>query len=163
TTEFTGFNVPEGSNRATVEISGDDFPLDNKYYFTINRIPPTRVLAIENAARGRSESFFLQQSLLATDASPYELTVKTAAGVNPWDLGQYLVIIINEAAGMRAGLATALKEFTGGGGGLVIAAGKHTDPSEFNRMLGGICPARVGEATQPASGYSLISDVSLDH
>src|SRR5262249_14424228 len=107
TTEFTGFNVPEGSNRATVEIFGDDFPLDNKYYFTINRIPPTRVLAIENAARGRSESFFLQQSLLATDASPYELTVKTAAGVNPVDLGQYRVIIINDAAGISAELATA--------------------------------------------------------
>src|SRR5262249_42727070 len=125
--------------------------------------PPTRVLAIENAARGRSESFFLQQSLLATDASPYELTVKTAAGVNPVDLGQYRVIIINDAAGISAELATALKEFTGRGGGLVIAAGKHTAPSESNRMLGGICPARVGEATQPASGYSLISDVSLDH
>src|SRR5215831_5643783 len=59
TTEFTGFNVPEGSNRAAVEISGDDFAVDNNYFFTINRVPQTRVLAIETAARGRSESFFL--------------------------------------------------------------------------------------------------------
>src|SRR5213083_931502 len=28
--EFTGFNVPEGSNRATVEITGDSFTLDNR-------------------------------------------------------------------------------------------------------------------------------------
>jgi hypothetical protein len=53
--EFTGFNVPEGSNRGTVEIAGDTFALDNKLFFTIRRENQTRVLAIETAARGRSE------------------------------------------------------------------------------------------------------------
>src|SRR5262245_31801809 len=47
TVEFSGFNVPEGANRAAIEVSGDDFPVDNSFYFTINRTPPTRVLAIE--------------------------------------------------------------------------------------------------------------------
>src|SRR5262249_31165769 len=113
TTEFTGFNVPEGSNRATVEAFGDGFPVANKYYLTINRIPPTRVLALETASRGRSESFFLQQSLLATDASPYELTVKTEGSVNPTDLDQYRIIIINDVSGVSQEMAAALKGFTG--------------------------------------------------
>ena len=163
TAEFTGFNVPEGSNRATVEVSGDDFPVDNTYYFTINRIPPTRVLAIETAARGRSESFFLQQSLLSTDTSPYELSVKTEGNVNPADLDQYRVVIINDVAGVSQELASALRGFTARGGGLVIAAGKHTDAGDFNRMLGSISPARVGDVVQARDGYSLISDLSLDH
>src|SRR5712692_7333783 len=63
--EFTGFNVPEGSNRATVETTGDSFQIDNKFFFTIRRENQTRVLAIETPARGRSESFFLQQTLAA--------------------------------------------------------------------------------------------------
>src|SRR5215831_18119297 len=163
TTEFTGFNVPEGSNRATVEAFGDDFPVDNKYYFTINRVPPARVLAIETAARGRSESFFLQQSLLATDSSPYELAVKTEGSVNPADLDQYRVIIINDVSGISQEMAAALKGFTGRGGGLIIAAAKHTDPAAFSKLLGNISPARVGDVAQAQGGYSLISDVSLDH
>src|SRR6185295_5997168 len=57
--EFTGFNVPDGSNRATVEINADSFTLDNKFFFTIRRDNQTRVLAIDTASRGRSESFFL--------------------------------------------------------------------------------------------------------
>src|SRR5262249_25433011 len=65
TVEFSGFNVPEGSNRASVEIAGDNFPVDNKNSFVIRRENQTRVLAIETATRGRSESLFLQQALLA--------------------------------------------------------------------------------------------------
>src|SRR5262249_37065212 len=76
--EFTGFNVPEGSNRATVEITGDHFPLDNKFFFTIKREDQTRVLVIETAGRGRSESFFLQQSLAAGENNQHALTLKSA-------------------------------------------------------------------------------------
>src|SRR5215472_2062149 len=60
TVEFTGFNVPEGSNRATIEISSDPLTVDNKYFFTIARETQTKVLAIETPSRGRSESFFIQ-------------------------------------------------------------------------------------------------------
>ncbi|HKF58632.1 MAG TPA: BatA domain-containing protein [Blastocatellia bacterium] len=163
TTEFTGFNVPEGSNRAAVEISGDDFAVDNSYYFAINRIPQTRILAIETASRGRSESFFLQQAMLASDASPYDLTVKTVGTVNPADLDHYRVVIINDASGVTQELATALKNFTARGGGLILATGKHTEAADFNRALGNLSPARVGDVVQARAGYSLISDMSIDH
>jgi hypothetical protein len=163
TTEFTGFNVPEGSNRAAIEISGDDFPVDNTYFFTINRIPQTRILAIETAARGRSESFFLQQALLAADSSPYDLTVKTAGTINPADLDHYRVVIINDASGVSQELASALKEFTARGGGLILGTGKHIDAAEFNKVLGNLAPARVGDVVQARGGYSLISEMSMDH
>jgi hypothetical protein len=163
TTEFTGFNVPEGSNRAAVEISGDDFGVDNTYYFAIDRIPQTRVLAIETATRGRSESFFLQQALLAADSSPYDLTVKTAGSTGPGDLDQYRLVIVNDAAGLSQELARALKGFTARGGGLILATGKHTDAGEFNRVLANISPARVGEVVQARGGYSLVSDMTMDH
>ncbi|MGH9760499.1 MAG: BatA domain-containing protein, partial [Blastocatellia bacterium] len=93
TIEFSGFNLLEGTNRLSVEIDGDNFPLDNRYFFTIKRESQTKVLAMEAAVRGRSESFYLKQSLLAGNDSPYELTVKTPGSVNPSDLGQYRVII----------------------------------------------------------------------
>ena len=160
--EFTGFNVPEGSNRATVEITGDSFTLDNRFFFAIRRDNQTRVLAIETAARGRSESFFLQQSLAAGENNQHALTVKTAGSVNPTELDPYRVVIVNDASGVSEGLASGLKSFVERGGGLILAAGKHTDAGDFNRLLGSIAPAQLGEVVQ-SRGYALMSQVKTDH
>jgi aerotolerance regulator-like protein/VWA domain-containing protein len=160
--EFTGFNVPDGSNRATVEITGDSFTLDNKFFFTIRRDNQTRVLAIDTAGRGRSESFFLQQSLAAGENNQHALTVKTAGSVNPSELDPYRVVIVNDALGITDGLATGLRNFVERGGGLILAAGKHTDASDFNRLLGSVAPAQLGEVVQ-SRGYGLMSQVKTDH
>jgi len=160
--EFTGFNVPEGSNRVTVEITGDTFALDNKFFFSIRRENQTRVLAIETAARGRSESFFLQQTLAAGENNQHALTVKTAGGASPTELDPYRVVIVNDVSGVSEGLASALKTFVERGGGLIIAAAKHTDAGEFNRLLGTIAPAHLGEVVQ-SRGYALMSQVKTDH
>ena len=160
--EFTGFNVPEGSNRATVEITGDTFALDNKFFFTITRENQTRVLAIETAARGRSESFFLQQSLAAGENNQHALTVKTAGSVNPSELDQYRVVILNDASGLNEGLASMLRTYVEGGGALILAAAKHTDAGDFNGLLGTIAPAELGEVVQ-SRGYALMSQVKTDH
>ncbi len=160
--EFTGFNVPEGSNRATVDITGDNFTLDNRFFLAIRREDQTRVLAIETAARGRSESFFLQQSLAAGENNQHALTLKTAGSVNPTELDPYRVVILNDAAGISQGLAAGLIAFVERGGGLIVAAGKHTDAGDFNRLLGPIAPAQLGEVVQ-SRGYALMSQVKTDH
>jgi hypothetical protein len=159
--EFTGFNVPDGSNRATVEINADRFTLDNKFFFTIRRDNQTRVLAIDTASRGRSESFFLQQSLAAGENNQHALTVKTAGSVSPTELDSNRVVIVNDAA-ISEGLASSLKTFVERGGGLIIATAKHTDSADFNRMLGMISPAQLGEVVQ-SRGYALMSQVKTDH
>jgi hypothetical protein len=78
-------------------------------------------------------------------------------------LDQFRVVILNDVSGISQELATALKGFAARGGGLVIAAGKHTDSADFNRLFANIAPAHVGDVAQARGGYSLISDVSLDH
>jgi Mg-chelatase subunit ChlD len=160
--EFTGFNVPEGSNRATVEVTGDTFPLDNKFFFTIRRDNQTRVLVIDTAVRGRSESFFVQQSLMAGENNQHGLTVKTPGTVNPTDLDLYRVVIVNDATGINEALASALKQFAERGGGLILAAGKHTDDDDFNRVFGELSPAHLDETVR-SRGYALMSQVKTDH
>jgi hypothetical protein len=161
--EFSGFNVPEGSNRATVEVSGDQLQIDNAYFFTIDREPQTKVLAIETPGRGRSESFFLQQVLLAGQNLPYSLTVKTPGTVSPSEVSGYRVVIVNDAAGITQDLAQALTNFVAGGGGLVLVAGKYSDPGEFNRVFGQISPAQVGDVVEMRGGSAFMSQINLDH
>jgi hypothetical protein len=160
--EFAGFNVPEGSNRASIEITGDSFALDNKFFFTIKRENQTKVLLIDTATRGRSESFFLQQSLAAGENNQHALTVKTAGTANPSEIDSYRTVIVNDASGISEAVASALKSFAERGGGLILAAGKHTDAGEFNRAFAGVAPAQIGEVVQ-ARGYSLVSQVKMDH
>ena len=161
--EFSGFNVTEGSNRATIEVSGDAFALDDKGFFTIKRDDQTKVLAIETAGRGRSESFFIQQSLLAGENNQHSLVVKTAGTVNPAELGSYRVVIVNDVSGVNEQLAGAIKDFVERGGGLVLVAGKHTDASSFNRLFGTVSPVELGETVQTRGGYALMSQVKTDH
>lgn len=160
--EFTGFNVPDGANRATVEVTGDSFPLDNKFFFTIRRDNQTRVLVLDTAVRARSESFFIQQSLMAGENNQHGLSVKTPGTVDPSDLESYRVVIVNDAAGISEALASGLKSFAERGGGLILAAGKHTDDGDFNRLFAGVSPAHLDETVR-SRGYALMSQVKTDH
>src|SRR5262249_18322249 len=103
--EFTGFNVPEGSNRATIEVSGDTFVLDNKRSFTIKREDQTRVLVIESAVRGRSETFFVQQALAAGENTRHQLTIKTAGAVGSAEVDSCRAVIVNDASSISQSLA----------------------------------------------------------
>lgn len=161
--EFSGMNVPEGSNRATVEVGGDRFDIDNKYHFTVKREDQIKVLAIETATRGRSETFFVQQSLLAGETSPYALTVKTQGSVDPSEVGSYRAVILNDVEGVSQSLAAALKSFLEAGGGLIIAAGRHTDSSDFNHRLGEISPALLSEVVLGQGGYAMMTQAKTDH
>jgi hypothetical protein len=161
TVEFTGFNVPAGSNRASVEISGDAFPVDNRFLFSIRREDQQRVLIIETAARGRSESFYLQQALAAGDSAENALTIKSPGTLNPTEIDSYKVVIVNDAS-VSDSQATALKNFVQRGGGLVLVAARHTESEPFNRLFAGLAPVHLGEAV-PRRPYARMSQLRTDH
>jgi hypothetical protein len=166
TVEFTGFNLNEGVNRGVIVIGGDNFTFDNRYNFTLRRAEQMKALAIETATRGRGESFYLRNALTTGENLPFNLEVKTAGSVNPGDLGAYRVIILNDAPVNQA-LAQALVKFVEGGGGLIIAAGPHTDPAAFNQAFQNFAPAKLQEAVRLTGGrggdYAVMSDIKTDH
>jgi hypothetical protein len=162
TIEFSGFNVPAGSNRATLDITGDEFALDNRYNFSIRREDQQRVLVVETPSRGRSESLFVQQALSAGENNEHALTIKSPGTLNPAEVETYQAVILNDAAGVSDVLASALKSFVERGGGLIMFAAKHTDETQFNKLFSGVAPARLGETVQ-SRGYSLMSQIKTDH
>ena len=162
--EFTGFNLTEGANRCVIEIQSGDFAPDNKFYFTIRREAPARALIVESAARGRSDSFYLQSALNLNDVLPFNFAVKTAGGVDPAGVGENALIILNDSGSLPPGLAASLKKFVESGGQLIVAAGPHTDVNSFNASLSDISPATFSEAVQTKASESLaITDIKFDH
>ena len=64
--------------------------------------------------------------------------------------------------GVSEALASAIKAFAERGGGVILAAGRHTEAGEFNRAFAGVAPAQVGETVQ-SRGYALMSQLKSDH
>jgi hypothetical protein len=162
TVEFTGFNLNEGVNRCVIQIEGDTFPLDNRFYFTLRRVEQLKALAIETAVRGRSESFYLRNALTTGENLPFALTVKTAGSVNPGEVNEYKVILLNDAV-INPALAQALVKFVEGGGGLVIAAGPHTEAGALNQALQSLLPAKLEQTVSLRGDYVSLSEVKTDH
>jgi hypothetical protein len=162
TVEFTGFNLNEGVNRCVIQIEGDSFPLDNRFYFTLRRVEQLKALAIETAVRGRSESFYLRNALTTGENLPFALTVKSTGSVNPGEVNEYKVVLLNDAA-LNPALSQALVKFVESGGGLVIAAGPHTEASALNQALQPLLPAQLDQAVNLRGDYVSLSDVKTDH
>ncbi len=162
--EFTGFNLTEGANRCVIEVASSDFAPDNKFYFTIRREAPSKALIIESAARGRSDSFYLQSALNLNDELPFNFTVKTAGGVDPAGVADNALVILNDAGALSSALAASLQKFVENGGQLIVAAGPHTDANSFNGALGDLSPATYSEAVQTKASESVaITDIKFDH
>ena len=166
TVEFTGFNLNEGINRCEIKIEGDDFPFDNRFYFTLRRTDQLKALLIETASRGRSESFYFRNAMTTGENLPFDVESKTAGSVNPGDLSQYRVVILNDAT-ISPALATGLTKFVEAGGGLIIAAGQHTDAASFNQVFQNVAPAKLEEKVQLRGGssgdYVTMSEIKTDH
>ncbi|MFN0107267.1 MAG: BatA domain-containing protein [Blastocatellia bacterium] len=166
TVEFTGFNLNEGINRCEIKIEGDDFPFDNRFYFTLRRADQLKALLIETASRGRSESFYFRNAMTTGENLPFDVESKTAGSVNPGELSQYRVAILNDAM-ISPALANGLAKFVEAGGGLIIAAGSHTEASSFNQVFQNIAPAKLEEKVLFRGGsggdYVTMSEIKTDH
>lgn len=166
TVEFTGFNLNEGINRCEIRIEGDNFPFDNTFYFTLRRAEQLKALLIETASRGRSESFYFRNAMTTGENLPFNVEAKTAGSVNPTDLNQYRIVVLNDAV-ISPALASGLIKFVEGGGGLIIAAGLHTESDAFNQMFQNAAPAKLAEKVLLRGGsgvdYVTMSEIKTDH
>jgi von Willebrand factor type A domain/Aerotolerance regulator N-terminal len=162
--EFTGFNLNEGANRCTVDITSGDFAADNRYYFTLRRETPANALIIEGASRGPSDSLHLQSALTTNDDLPFKFALKSAGSVDPASIPDYALVVLNDSGPISSALADTLTRFVNAGGQMIVSTGPRTQPESFNASLQQIAPATLREAVQTKAGESVaITEVKFDH
>jgi hypothetical protein len=162
--EFTGFNLNEGANRCTIQISSADFAFDNRFYFTLRRDVPAKGLIVESSTRGASDSLHLQSALTTNDDLPFNFTLKTSGAVDPSSVAEYKLIILNDAGIVSPALSDSLNKFVMNGGQLIVATGPRTDVSSFGNALQQVLPATLTESVQSKGSETVaISDVKFDH
>lgn len=162
--EFTGFNLNDGANRCTIDISDNDFTPDNRFYFTLHRETPGKALIVESASRGRSDSLHLQSALTTNDDLPFTFNLKSTGSVDPATIPEQKLVILNDAGSLNSALADALVKFVNAGGQLIISTGPQTQADNFNNAFAAIAPAALREAVQPKAGENAaITNVKFDH
>jgi uncharacterized membrane protein len=162
--EFTGFNLNDGVNRCTIDIVTGDFGPDNRFYFTLRRETPAKGLIVENATRGRSDSLHLQSALTTNEDLPFTFTLKSTGAVDPASIGEYSLVLLNDAGSISPALADTLARFVEAGGQVIAATGPNTQTDSFNTSLQRIAPATLRDAVQPKAGESVaITEVKFDH
>ncbi|HEX6283784.1 MAG TPA: VWA domain-containing protein, partial [Pyrinomonadaceae bacterium] len=162
--EFTGFNLNDGANRCTIDISSGDFTADNRFYFTLRRQTPAKALIVESATRGRSDSLHLQSALTTNDDLPFTFNLKSTGAVDPASIPEHALVILNDPGPINSALAEALAKFVNAGGQLIVATGPQTQADSFNKSLEQITPATLREAVQTKGGDSAaLTNVKFDH
>ncbi|MDX1490668.1 MAG: BatA domain-containing protein [Pseudohongiellaceae bacterium] len=157
-----------GSHRGEVQVSTDDFELDNRYYFTLDVTPKIKVLVLNGEPSDNwfeDEAHWVSLALAAPEESSFtvstinddELTGASLEGVD-------VVLFLNGGSDLSTVQSAALSRFVEGGGSLFLAPGDRVNAERFNERLGTISPARLLNSHLPrGSDYLMIADMDRRH
>jgi hypothetical protein len=121
--EFNSLEAPFGFNRGEVRIdSGDSFPADDRFNFSIERADPHPVLFVRDGRDTRSQVYF-GNALGAASEAAFRLENVTTDQVANLSPSKYAFVVLSDAALLPAGFADALGKYVRGGGSLLIALG----------------------------------------
>ncbi len=165
TVAFEGFDVPLGENPAEITIGpGDDLPLDDTFYFTLERREANRVLFLrESGAEG--ELYYLRNALAAETDSPFLMEARSPAVALSVPLREYAMVILSNVRQLPGAVASQLREYVEQGGGLLITAGSNTTPG-LAAQLQEVWPGRTLEKrlmTREGERLVLLGQFDRDH
>ena len=141
---FTAEFDLEGTHEGEVRISGDDFSVDNSYFFTVDVLPKIRVLLVNGEA---SENWFDDEghwfglAVSSTEESPFQLDTIEPATLSAAVLRQNDVVALLNVGDLSSSQAVAISNYVQNGGALLIAPGDRVNQELFNRQFGDISPA----------------------
>lgn len=123
TVEFSGLDGPYGWLRGEIEIEDADALVDdNKFYFTVERADPRKVLLIDEQRGTRAGVYF--KAALESSAESFftveEMSPGNAAAAN---LSAYAFVVLNDPGTNVKGIESTLRKYVEGGGAVWIAAG----------------------------------------
>jgi hypothetical protein len=122
TSEFTGLDAPYGMNRGEVRIdSGDSFPADDHYYFSIERSDPLPVLFVRGR-EGRDLLYYRTAVESSRDAA-FKLESASPAQAAEMPLSRYAFVVLSDVGDIPAALDQALRGYVRAGGSIFVAIG----------------------------------------
>ncbi|MFM1896024.1 MAG: hypothetical protein RLZZ385_1098 [Pseudomonadota bacterium] len=155
-----------GSYVGRVTVSGDEFDLDNDFFFTVDVSPRIRVLVVNGEASPNwydDEAHWFALAVNAAEQSPFAATTVATSGLNAGVLQDTDVVVLLNVGDLSPAQAAAVDAYVNQGGGLLIAPGDRVDPQQFNQLLNRVSPASLEAPGPMADDYLVIADLDRRH
>ncbi len=157
----------QGSHIGRIELSGDSFPADNAWHFTVDVLPGIRILLVNGEASEQwfdDEGHWFSLAVGSSRESPFRLRALEPADLSAAALRQNDVAVLLNVGELNASQADALADYVRGGGALLIAPGDRVEPERFNEQFAEISPARLASPELTgAADYLVIADFDRRH
>lgn len=161
TVQFSGFTLRDGFNRGVIEISGDAFALDNRYFFTIQKSEPLSIVCVESTP---GASLYLEQAVLVSQPGGYTATIQSANNWTFVEPDKTPIVIVNDVDRLTDTAARQLARWVEQGGGLLLATGRRVQVATFNQSFGALAPATLhAEASSGPSHFEAITELETSH
>ena len=164
---FTAEFDLEGTHDGEVRVSGDEFSVDNSYFFTVDVLPKIRVLLVNGEA---SENWFDDEghwfglAVSSTEESPFQLNTIEPVALSAAVLRQNDVVVLLNVGDLSPNQAEAINEYVENGGALLVAPGDRVNQELYNRQFGNISPAVLqNPALLGREDYLVIADFDRRH
>jgi Aerotolerance regulator N-terminal/von Willebrand factor type A domain len=164
---FTTSFDAQGTHSGEVRVSGDNFTVDNSYFFTVDVLPKIRVLLVNGEASDDwfdDEGHWFGLAVSSAAQSPFLLQTIEPAELSPAALRQNDVAVLLNVGDLSAGQSAAIENYVQQGGSLLLAPGDRVTPEGFNRQFAQITPATIQSRGQLGlDDYLVIADFDRRH
>ena len=157
--------------RGVVSLDDDDLSIDNNAFFVYSSNQQVPVLIVESAQPRPNQSLYLENALRLSHNPVFSINRLHWQELNPEDLANWAVIIINDASIPGGELGSALRDFVAAGGGLLVATGENLQanwPAGSDGFLPGTPlhrvdskPGETRDITEIVSDHPLTDDPSV--
>lgn len=156
-----------GSYTGELALSGDDFELDNRWYFSMDVLPRMRVLVVNGDPAADwydDEAHWFVLALQGMENSPFDVLTTTVDAFTAAQLRDQDAVVLLNTPPLSAAMASAVQRFVIEGGALWLAPGDRASADAYNAQFEQIMPARLLAAeVLPANDYQLIADIDRRH
>ncbi len=154
----------------------DDLDADNVRPFCVELAGRVRVLLVRHKETRRDSRTMDPSTLLEIALDPWQGRTATAwsikpriispAEFKPSDLAEVDALLVSNVPTFTPAQAEAITRFANGGGTVMVFLGSSVDPSDYNKLLSGVLPGRIGLAigqTGPDARAIGLSQVAQSH
>ncbi len=143
-TKKLAYRFPRGGAFAgSIRLAGDALAADDQRDFVVRVPRDLRALVVDgdpSPVRYRDEAFFVEAALRMGGASPLSVRTVDAESLPAEELAGYDLVLLLNVRAPDPDVASRLRAYVEGGGGLFVSLGENVAADPWNERLGAVLP-----------------------
>ncbi|MFB6099264.1 MAG: BatA domain-containing protein [Salinibacter sp.] len=138
TVSFTVTPQNRGWLSGAVVAAGDDFPADDRHYFSLHVPEERRVLLVRGEGQRTKYVDLALSSEMIADRIALQTTAIEETALASAELGQYDAVLLVGPRSLSSGEVDALARYVDRGGGVLLFPNAQARPEDYNALFGAL-------------------------